>query len=160
MKQPKLKILIYQNYLQIIRASQGSKMFRHLYVLMDEQKKDILENGQLSCAFFVSTVLKIFDLISRPHATVKNTVEDMLKNGWRPTEKLKPGNVLVWEEKEFSDGTANQHIGFYFGQNKAVSNSYKKSVPALHHFTFVQTKTGQPKRKIIQILTHRLIKEK
>jgi len=142
-----MKILTYQNYLAMIKASQGSKIFRRLYVLENGKKKDILKNGRFSCAYYVSSILKIFDLISKPHATINGTTKDMLKNGWRITKTLKQGNVLVWEEK--SD---HQHLGFCLGNNKAISNSHKKGVPALHHFTY------NNKRKIIQILTHKIIK--
>ena len=154
----KLKIFSYQNYLGMIKASQGSQMFRHLYVLENKQKKDILKNGELSCAYYVSSILKIFDLISQPHATVKSTIEDILKSDWQPTRKLKPGNVLVWQEKEFPNGTIHKHVGFYLGQDKAISHRYEKKMPIIHHFTYGQTQTGQPKRKIIQILTHPIIR--
>jgi len=147
-----MKILTYQNYLAIIKASQGSKIFRQLYVLENGKKKDILKNGRFSCAYYVSSILKIFDLISSPHATVGGTVKDILKNGWRATKTLKPGNVLVWEEKLCFDAKLHQHIGFYLGNNKAISNSHKKGVPALHHFTY------NNKRKIIRILTHKIIR--
>jgi len=153
----KIKILTYQNYCQMIKDSQGSQMFQRLYVLENNQKKDILKNGELSCAYYVSSILKIFDLISQPHATVKSAIKDLLKNDWRETKKLKPGNVLVWEEKRFPDGTINQHIGFYLSQNKAISHRFEKKTPIIHHFTYGQTKTGQPERKIIQILTHKII---
>jgi hypothetical protein len=157
MRKPKLKILIYQNYLQIIKASQGSQMFRHLYVLENNKKKDVLKNGELSCAYYVSSILKIFDLISQPHATVKSTIKDMLKSGWRPTKKLKPGNVLIWQEKKYANSQFHQHLGFYLGQNKAMSHRHEKKMPIVHHFTYGQTKIGQPRRKIIQILTHKII---
>jgi len=154
----KFKVLNYQNYLQMIKDSQGSRMFRHLYILANKQKKDVLENGNLSCAYYVSSILKIFDLISEPHTTVKKTLGDMLESGWRPTKKLTPGNVLVWQEKKFPNGAIHRHLGFCLGQNKAISNDYEKGIPLVRHFTFGQTKTGQPKRKIAQILTHRIIK--
>lgn len=154
----KLKIFSYQNYLGMIKASHGSQMFRHLYVLKNKQKKDILKNGELSCAYYVSSILKIFDLISQSHATVKSTIEDMLKSNWQPTKKLKPGNVLVWQEKKFPNGTIHQHVGFYLDQDKAISHQYEKKMPIIHHFTYGQTQTGQPKRKIVQILTHPIIR--
>lgn len=158
MRKPKFKILTYQNYLQMIKASRGSQMFRQLYVLENNKKKDILKNGELSCAYYVSSILKIFDLISQLHVTVKSTIEDMRKSGWRPTKKLKPGNILVWEEKKFPDGTIHQHLGFYLGQDKAISHQHETKMPIIHHFTYGRTKTGQPKRKIIQILTHPIIR--
>ena len=142
----------------MIKNSQGSPMFRRLYVLENNQKSDILKNGELSCAYYVSSILKIFDLISQPHATVRSALGDMLKNGWRPTKNLKPGSILVWQEKKFSSGIIHKHLGFYLDQKKAISNDYKKGAPAIHHFTYGQTKTGRPKRKIVQILTHPIIK--
>ena len=133
-------------------------MFRRLYVLENNKKKDILKNGEFSCAYYVSSILKIFDLISQPHATVKSTIEDMRKSGWQPTKKLKPGNVLVWQKKKFPDGTIHQHLGFYLSQDKAISHQHEKKMPIIHHFTYGQTKIGQPKRKLIQILTHPIIR--
>ena len=133
-------------------------MFQRLYVLENNKKKDIFKNGQLSCAYYLSSILKIFDLISQPHATVKSTINDMRQSGWQPTKKLKPGNVLVWEEKKFSDGTIHQHLGFYLGQDKAISHRLEKKMPVVHHFTYGQTEDNQPKRKIIQILTHKIIR--
>lgn len=158
MRKPKLKILTYQNYLHIIKASRGSQMFRRLYVLENNKKKDILKNGELSCAYYLSSILKIFDLISQSHATVKSTIKDMRKSGWRPTKKLKPGNVLIWQEKKFPDGIIHQHLGFYLGQDKAISHRLEKKMPIVHHFTYGRTKIGQPKRKIILILTHSIIR--
>ncbi len=176
-KKTKNKILTYQNYLEVVKASQGSRMFRRLYVLENKQKKDILKDGELSCAYYVSSILKIFDLISKPHATVKSTIEDMFKNSWRTTKKLRPGNVLVWEKGlAESDKKLHLHIGFYLGKDKAICSQNRdvitifrkkqkikivlrdKGVPHTHHFTYGRTQTGQPKRKIIQILTHRIIK--
>jgi hypothetical protein len=153
----KPKILTYQTYLQMIKNSRGTKMFRCFYVLTNGKKQDILKNGRLSCAFFVSSILKMFSLISSQHTTVDSTIKDMLKNGWRQTKKLKPGNVLVWEEKTFPNDSVHRHLGFFVGQNKAISNSSERGIPVLHHFTFSQTKTGQPKRKIQQIFTHPLL---
>jgi len=158
MRKPKLKILTYQNYLQTIKASQGSRMFQRLYVLENNKKKDVLKNGELSCAYYVSSILKIFDLISQPHATIRSTIRDMRQNGWRPTKKLKSGNILVWQEKKFADGTIHQHLGFYLDQDKAISHRPEKKMPIIHHFTYGRTKIGQPKRKIIQILTHKIIR--
>ncbi len=134
-------------------------MFRRLYVLDNGRKKDILKNGQLSCAVYVSSILKLFNLISKLHTTVKSTLDDMRKNGWRPTKKLQAGNVLLWEEKKQADGEFHQHLGFYLGQNRAISNRDEKRAPTVHHFTYGRDKNNRPKRKIVQIFTHRIIKE-
>jgi len=173
----KTRILTYQNYLTMIRNSRGSQMFRRLYVSENNKKKDILRNGELSCAYYVSSILKIFDLISEPHTTVKKTLKDMSKNGWRPTKKLTPGNILVWEDAlAESDRKFHSHLGFYLGGQRAISNQGRDTLtvfrktgkikfvlkgegsPKIHHFSYGQTKSGQPKRKITQILTHPMIK--
>lgn len=157
MTKPKYRRLVRETYLQMIKNSRQSRMFRNLFVVDEkDKKKDILKNGRSSCAFFVSSVLKIFSLISNFHATVKITVKDMMESGWRRTKKLEPGNVLLWEEKE-----GHKHLGFYIGDKKAVSSAFfhfKKRVPIAHHFTYGKTKNNQPKRKIEQIFTHPAIK--
>jgi cytidyltransferase-like protein len=149
-KRSKLNVLIYQNYLAMIQASQGSQMFRHIYIKENSKEKDILKNGEYSCAYYVSSILKIFNLISpyiSPHATVDGTLRNMIGNGWRTTKKLKPGNVLVWEEKE-----NHLHLGFYLGGDRAISHRSEKKRPVIHHYTYGN------KRKIIQIWAHKVIK--
>ena len=156
MNKSNFKILTYQNYLSIIKASQDSKMFRHIYVLDNNKKKDILKNGELSCVYYVSCILKLFNLIDQdisPHATTSGLIKNMLNNDWEPTKKLIPGNILIWEEK-----LEHQHIGFYLGKDKAISHRDEKRMPVIHHFTYGQDKKGRPKRKIVKILTHQIIK--
>jgi len=152
-----MKILDYQNYLETIKASEGSKMFRNFYVLNDNKKRDILKDGQLSCARYVSSILKLSDLISETHATISGTIKDILKNGWKPTKKLIPGNILIWEEATTSRDEVHSHIGFYLGADKAISHSDKTRLPEIHYFTYNKNKKGEPKRRIIQILTHRIM---
>jgi len=142
----KFKFLTYQNYLEMIKVSENSEMFRHVYILDNGKKKDILKNGEYSCAYYVSCILKLFDLILEIHATVEGTVKDMVKNSWQVTKKLIPGNILVWEKKD-----GHQHIGFYLGNNKAISNSSDKGIPVIHEYTY------NKKRRITKILTHEII---
>ena len=126
-------------------------MFRHVYVLDNGEKRDILKNGELSCAYYVSCILKLFNLISDLHTTVDGAIKDMLNSDWGLTEKLVPGNILVWEDKKSSNGEIHSHLGFYLGEDKAISNSKGKGTPIIHHFTYNQ------ERKIIKILTHKII---
>jgi len=93
--------------------------------------------------------LCIFGLICQPHATVKGTVKDMKRSGWRLIKKPKKGAVFVWEEKEFSKNDIHPHIGFYFGPGQTISNSHSKGQPACHHQTY------NNKRKITAIFWHR-----
>lgn len=145
-KTVKIELLTRQNYLQTIKNSVGARMFRQTYALVNGKKEDLTKNGELSCALYVSSILKLFDLIKERHMTVNGAVNDMLESGWRETKKLVPGDVLIWEEKD-----DHQHIGFYIGHSKAISNSSEKRMPSVHHYTF-----GSQKRKITRILTHQL----
>ena len=145
-----MKFLVYKNYLTVIKNSAGSKMFRHIYVLDDDKEKDILEGGELSCAYYVSCILKLFNLINQeisPHAMTGGLIKNILNNGWKETKKLKIGNIILWEEK-----LGHQHLGFYLGKDMAISHRDEKKTPIIHHYTY------EGKRKIIKIFTHKIIK--
>jgi len=150
----KIAPLLKESYLTMIKNSKNSRMFANFYVKLDGKRKDITKDGRFSCAYFVSCILKIFGLISDIHLTVKGTIRDLLKSGWVSIRKPKIGSVLVWEEKNF--GTRDRpdrhyHIGFYIGNNRAVSNSSSKKKIAIHHFTF------NNKRKIVKIYWNKKI---
>lgn len=134
----KFKYLVRESYLVFIKNSVGTRMFRNFFVLDEKNKKfDVLKNGQMSCAFFVSTVLKSFGLIRKPHFTVGRTVEDLLQSKAKKVRisDLKPGDVLVYESISGKSGNHN-HIGFYLGNNLAVSNSEFKKMVVKHHYKF------------------------
>jgi len=148
----------YQKYLQVIKKSIGSKKYRHFYVVKNGKKIDVLKSGRLSCAYYLSSILKEFNLIWKVHQTISVTLWDMRLHGWRRTKKLTPGSILYWEKRKGPNGW-HEHIGFYLGEDKAISHRGEVRVPILHHYTYGLTKDGKPKRKIIKILTHRMIKK-
>lgn len=150
-----VKLLIFDSYLAAIRNSLGANIFRNLWAKVDGRKKDILEDGDLSCATFVSAILLWFDLIKERHATVSGTLKDMKRAGWQKIKKPKIGAVLHWE-KAFIDNAWNEHIGFYIGTGKAISNNFKKKVPILHHWTY-GSKNNKPKRRVLAIYWHPLL---
>ena len=149
MAKEKIIILEKENYLAVIKNSVDSRMFQNVYALVNSKKTDLTKKGNLSCALYVSSILKVFDLIKNIHLTVDSTIENMKKSGWQEVKlsKIKPGDIIVWAEKN-----NHQHIGFFIGNKKAVSNNSKTKKIANHHFTF----NGQ--RKIEKILTHKLLK--
>jgi len=110
----KITPCFFDSYLQFIKNSVGSKMFRNFYAKVNGQKKDILGDGDLSCAFFVSAVLANFGLIKRGHCTVDGTISELEQNGWQKIKKPKVGAVLVWVEKIDEKGGKHKHIGFYW----------------------------------------------
>lgn len=137
----------FKSYLQVIRNSVGANLFRNFYVSTKSRGEfDAMEDGVFSCALFVSSVLVLFSKLSGVHGTVASTIKDIEKSEWKKVEVPKPGDVLVWERQEI-DGELIEHIGFYIGEGKAISNSMIKRTPVEHDKNFSDTKP----RKIIQI---------
>lgn len=131
-------------------------MFRRAFYKIGGKKMDVLQDGNLSCAVYVSSILKLFDLIPETHTTVKWTVEDMKKAGWKKIATPKTGAVIVWGPKTFKkSGEAHKHIGFYMGNQRAISNDWKKQSPAQHHWTYGTTRDGSPKRVVEAIYWHK-----
>src|SRR3989338_6701866 len=138
---------LFHTYLATIKNSVGSGMFRESFLSAPHgEQKDILRNGELSCAFFVSSILKIYDLIDHQHATVSGTIADLEKNGWTIISEPRIGSILVWE-KLFSENEWHSHIGFSVGDELAVSNSMELRSPQLHHYTYGK----EQQRKITHI---------
>jgi hypothetical protein len=125
----------FASFLAVVRNSVGSHMFRTVYVLRDGEQVDALRGGELSCAFFVSGVLTIFGKIGSFHTTVRSTIEDLARSGWRPVEDLdalRPGDVLLWSA-QLIDGEPHSHVGFCLDDGLAVSTSNETGTPVLHH---------------------------
>ena len=132
MQKLKVEPLLLETYLQMVKNHIGSKSFRNAYAMVNGKKTDITKNGDSSCAFFASSILVIFKLIKEIHVTVSGTIKDMKKHSWEEVDKPKEGCVLIWKEKE--TGEKHKHIGFYIGNNKAVSNNPKKKCPTKHRW--------------------------
>ncbi len=141
------KILV-DSYLRAADLSIDSTFYRNFYIERDGVKIDILEDGRLSCAKFVSSVLKGFRLIKSEHSTIDGTVKDLKESGWEEAnpDELHEGDVIIWNCVRDEEGGAHGHIGFYIGSRKAISNSTEKRVPKKHDATF----EGQ--RKIVRVL--------
>lgn len=134
-----VSVIIYKSYLKAIENSIESRLFRNLYAKVNGEEKDILNGGELSCAYFVSHILLMFNLIDEGHATVKGTLADMEDSGWFKIEEPRIGAVLVWEESVQDDeGKMHDHIGFYIGEDQAISNSTSKRTPQQHFWTFAK----------------------
>lgn len=120
----------------MIKNSPGTEMFRTFYVEENGVKRDVFSNGEHSCSYFVGSILCLFDQQDKPHATVSSTVKDLEEHGWKKVElsEAQEGDVIVWEPIEFDEepGVLHAHVGFYLGENKAISNDYKKGFPAIH----------------------------
>lgn len=150
MKKQKVIPILFDTYIAVIENSVGSNIFRNLYAKVNGKKTDITENGNLSCALFVSSVIYWSKLIKNIHATVDGVVKDLEESGWKKVKKPRVGSVLVWEKNDFGSRNFHKHIGFYIGDGKAISNSSKLKQPTEHHWTFGNTK-NKPMRKIESI---------
>lgn len=141
-----MKLMPLKNYLSMIKNSIGTEMFRELWVDEDDKEKDILNGGELSCAVFVTSLLKLHGMIDERHATVKTAVESMINFGWREIDwkDIKEGDVLIWERKK--TGYKHPHIGFYAGDKKAISNSWKLKKVVRHGWDY------GGRRKITKVL--------
>ena len=117
-----------KTYLAMIASLPGSKMFQALYATNDRGETiDISEGGKLSCAFVVSSVLTLFGLIDRPHATVTSTVRCAQESGWTRSSSPVIGGLVVWPALD-----GHSHIGFYLGDGKCISNNAETGSPSLH----------------------------
>ena len=151
-------LAIFRSYIKMIKNSVGSKVYRSLYFKTKGKSWDVLGNGNLSCAYFVSTVLRHFDLIKEWRTSVDELVVEMKKNGWKPIKKPKIGSVIVWGSRYFGEsGQRHGHIGFYIGKGWAISTSSKKRCPVIHDWR--KEATGKRKRKIIKIFWHPKLKK-
>ena len=142
--------ILRDSYLVFIKNSLGSKAWQNFYAKVNGQKKDITDNGELSCAFFVSSALLVFGLINKLHLTVSGTVRDLKKSKWHLMQNPKIGAVLIWEATKASKG--HKHIGFCVAQDKAVSINPKTGKVSIHHVSYHQ------KRKIEAIYFHQKLK--
>lgn len=136
----------FKNYLTMIHNSIGTKMFRNFFAEINGKEVDVLENGDKSCGVHVSSLLYMNNLINAPHATVTTTLKDMRENGWEEIQEPRDGCVIHWEKTDKSNQC--EHLGFYVGNDKAISNSSKKGYPKKHHWTYGKSNDG-PKRKVL-----------
>ncbi|MCC6934449.1 MAG: hypothetical protein IT406_02010 [Candidatus Yanofskybacteria bacterium] len=152
---PNVTINRTKSYLAMIRnaAAGENRMFRSLIASVDGVESDILKDGALSCAFFASAILYINKLIGDVHAGVPGLERDLAASGWQQISDLREGAVIAWEAQKGSFvpgmGEEHGHIGFYIGNDRAVSNGSNTShVPEEHHVTYDGT------RKIVRIWWH------
>lgn len=110
-------LVIRKSLLSMVIGSIGSNMFRHLYRAAPDGPEDVIEDGNLSCAFYTSSILALFDLTQQGvHTWVRNTIKDMVESGWVLCDEPGPARIVVWEKV----GT-HFHIGFCLDNKRAVS---------------------------------------
>jgi hypothetical protein len=130
MSNPDFIHLAKKNYRLAIEAVVGTQMFRSIWVYdtASQREFDALQNGVDSCAYVVSGILALHNLIDKPHATVPKTIDRMLQHGWRKTDQPIHGDVIHWPAHN-----GNEHVGFYVDSNTCVSNNSDLRTPIKHH---------------------------
>lgn len=137
MAENKPQRLYFETYLQLIRRSVGTEMFRNFYVEDPEKGRiDALDDGENSCAFYVSGVLTMFAKLQGVHGTVDSTLKDLENSGWQKVEDIQAGDVILWEAREFPDGVTSRHIGFARNGKRAMSTSWTEKKVIEHDIRF------------------------
>ncbi len=126
---------IFKNYLAAINNSVGSNLFRNFYASFDGVEQDTLGDGSNSCAYFATSILRMFGALPSTSATVVRAVEKMQEAGFQKVDAPEPGDVIVYEPIALEpDGKPQEHMGFYVGEEKAISHSAFVKAPALHDY--------------------------
>lgn len=118
-------------YLSLVEGSIDSEMFNRLYVLQyGYDSVDVINDGDLACAFYVSFLLSGLGLSTAGiHTTVDGLVYDLEQTGWIKVQSPVAGSIVVWSEKMGDDGSVHKHIGICLDEVSAVSNCPLKRSP-------------------------------
>lgn len=133
---PSVEILQQETYLALIKNSLDSHLWKEMYASVNGIRQDIMRNGDLSCAFFVSSILKLCDLVPQLSVTVHGLVKQLETLGWPQVSETTPGDILIWETIIDERGEKHSHVGFFIGDDQAISNNAKLGCPQEHHWTF------------------------
>lgn len=147
--------LIPKSYLAAIRNSVGANTWRNFYAIDHGTERDVLNDGDLAGAYFVSSITTMFGLSKSIHMTVDSVIKDLEENGWVEIKQPKPGAVLLWEAQDFGKFGAFTQLGFYMGEDKAISASLRLSQPAEHDWLCRDfPPDGKTERNIEKIFWH------
>lgn len=121
----------------MIENSIGSRLFSSLFVTFEDggDTADILNDGELSCAFFVSSLLTLAGVMEKPCATVKKLTELITNDPlWVRVEEADAtvGDVVIYKKVIFEDETEHAHIGLALNEDEVVSTSYEKKEVVRH----------------------------
>ena len=119
-----------------VNGSVGSKMFRKCHFNIRNKSTEVLDNGDLACAFYVSTILIMFSLIKELHTTVLALEKDMIDSGWKRIENPRVGSVIIYGPKTYESGKIHRHLGFFVGAGKVVDNSSEKKMPVKRKWNY------------------------
>lgn len=114
----------------MINNSIGTIAFRNYYAEIEGKKVDVANNGLLSCAYFVSTILSLFNMIKTYHLTVESTVKDMSEFGWKkvPLEKNPTWGCHCLDKTSRYEDRPGAYWFFYSTRSQAISTNSRQGV--------------------------------
>jgi hypothetical protein len=149
-----MEILRKETYVKMIENAVGTRLFNSLMVREDGAVRDLLNDGEYSCAIFTSGVLLLNQKVARTRTTVTNLEADLLASDQFSQipvgSEVQPGDVVLWEKVRYEDGSENRHIGFAVSQAEAVSTNYVQKCVVRHPLLTNIENTGEV-RKIERI---------
>jgi len=159
MVKDKPKILKKETYLKMIGNSIGSKLFNSIIAIDNGVEKDILNDGQVSCAVFVSNILFLNGLLSKQRATINSLENDLLslpqfQQISEVNYKPEKGDMVIWESIKFNSGSEHRHIGFILNSKEAVSTDYREKC-VVKHDIYRNTEDSTKIRKIEKVFRYR-----
>lgn len=129
----KPEIMRKETFLKMVENSEGCKLFNSLMMKKGGEVFDILDDGDVSCATFTSSILFLNRFLPEQKSTVKG-LSDVLsgETEFKPDRFIEipiadfipeKGDVVFWESIMGDDGAAHRHVGFVLNENEAVSTS-------------------------------------
>lgn len=119
----------------MVKGSVGSNAYRHFHATIDGAEVDTMRDGEVACAYFVSSILTIFGGLDSPSFVVGSVENKLINKGWHVVDSPEPGDILVYEDLK-QDDEVHAHIGFYIGNDRAVSNSWTTKTPLEHDWLY------------------------
>lgn len=148
--------LVLKSYLAAIRNSVGSNTWRNFYAVDNGIERDVLNDGDVSCAYFVSSITTMFGFSKSIHMTVGSTIKDLEESGWVNIDRPRDGAILLWEPQDFGEEGSFTHIGFYVGNERAISTSLRTHTPTEYDWHFRDyPPEGKTARQVEKILWHK-----
>jgi hypothetical protein len=136
----------------VIEESIGNKIWQYFPIIRKDGRVDVINRGRLGCYLYVS-MINIMTALSETHpgTWVAQAEEQLSESGWFQVQGTPRSvtDIVIWGEQD-----GHQHIGFYMGDDMAISmhddpdDPTGPRTPRRHHLTFEGT------RAVEQIWTH------
>jgi hypothetical protein len=142
-----------ETLLKMIENAIGVRVFNSLFVRYKDsgEIKDICNDCEYSCAFFVSGLLTLTSYLPRPHATaagLRKKLQELSYTIVLSREDIQPGDIIFWE-KTFNSDSEHEHVGFALSKKRAVSTSSKEHTVIEHDLTMPRGPSQEPVRIIL-----------